>query len=121
MDQYFNLDVELTATKHLLPCCGKKMHIVGYSYGGVLGLHLALSNPVLVHSLTLTEPVFFTSLRYAKSWQVYQQFCRIRDRFNSQLSEGHTNEAMSEFIDFWTGEGTWLSYDGAKECQYRRD
>jgi len=33
-----------------------KAHIVGYSYGGLIALQLALSNPEVVHSLALMEP-----------------------------------------------------------------
>lgn len=34
----------------------ERVHVAGHSYGGVIALHLALSNPDLVHTLTLLEP-----------------------------------------------------------------
>ncbi len=108
-DKPFNLDSELHAIKPLLPCCGEKIHVVGYPYGGVLGLFLALSNPALVQTLTLIEPVFFAALRYKGNRRAYDQFRDIRDTFMSRLSGGDTEAAMSGFIDFWTGEGTWAS------------
>src|SRR5262245_42627793 len=41
----FGLDAELRAIEPLLRCCADTLHLVGYSYGGVLALHLALADP----------------------------------------------------------------------------
>jgi pimeloyl-ACP methyl ester carboxylesterase len=36
-----------------------RAHIVGHSYGGTIGLQLALASPASVHSLALLEPALF--------------------------------------------------------------
>jgi lipase len=109
----FGLDAELRALGPLLACCDDTFHLVGYSYGGVLALQLALANPARVRTLTLIEPVFFAALRYAGEWAAYHQFSHLRDEFTSTMIKGEREPAMSRFIDFWTGVGTWrnLSVD----------
>jgi pimeloyl-ACP methyl ester carboxylesterase len=103
----FGLDAELRAIEPLLQCCADTFHLVGYSYGGVLALHLALAKPARVRSLTLIEPVFFAALKYAGDWTSYFQFCRVRDEFVSTLSRDERELAMRRFVDFWMGDGAW--------------
>jgi pimeloyl-ACP methyl ester carboxylesterase len=103
----FDLDAELRAIEPLLQCCSSRFHLVGYSYGGVLALHLALAHPLRVLSLTLIEPVFFAALKYVGDWSSYFQFCRVRDEFVSTLAQGNRELAMSRFMDFWMGNGGW--------------
>src|SRR5262249_3773321 len=103
----FGLDAELRAIEPLLQCCADTFHLVGYSYGGVLALHLALANPPRVQSLTLIEPVFFAALKYAGDWTSYFEFCRVRDEFVAALARGDRELAMRRFVDFWMGGGAW--------------
>jgi pimeloyl-ACP methyl ester carboxylesterase len=106
----FDLDAELRAIEPLLQCCASPFHLVGYSYGGVMALHMALANPLRVHSLTLIEPVFFAALKYAGDWGSYFQFCRLRDEFVSTLAQGDRELAMSRFVDFWMGDDAWKGF-----------
>lgn len=103
----FSLNDEFDALAKLLPCCGGKFHLVGYSYGGVVALHLALANPARIRTLTHIEPVFFAALRYAENLAAYRTLCRVRDDFLAMLANGDKERAMSAFVDFWTGEGAW--------------
>jgi lipase len=103
----FDLDAELHALQPWLPCCGGKLHVVGYSYGGVVGLHLALSRPTQVRTLTLIEPVFFAALRYAGETGPYNRLCEVRDAFVVRSARGHAEIAMRQFIEFWAGDGGW--------------
>jgi lipase len=115
-DAPFDLDAELRALSPLLPCCDGTFHLVGYSYGGVLALQLALANPARVRTLTLIEPVFFAVLRYAGEWAAYQQFSRLRDEFASTMIKGEREPAMSRFIDFWTGVGAWRNLSAERRA-----
>jgi lipase len=104
----FGLDAELRAIEPLLRCCADTLHLVGYSYGGVLALHLALADPGRVQSLTLIEPVFFAALKYAGDWSSYFEFCRVRDEFVAALARGDRKVAMRRFVDFWMGNDAWV-------------
>ena len=104
----FGLEVELRAIEQSLQCCADTFHLVGYSYGGVLALQLALADPRRVQSLTLIEPVFFAALKYAGDWTSYFEFCRVRDEFVTALARGDRELAMRRFVDFWTGNDAWV-------------
>lgn len=112
-DMLFDLEAEMRAINPLLPCDVGKYHLVGYSYGGVVALHLALANPARVSTLTLIEPVFFAVLRYAGETAAYDRLCRVRDDFTATLARGEREVAMAEFIDFWTGNGAWAALSAA--------
>ena len=61
----------------LMPLLGQvdaPVHLVGHSYGGAVGLQLALRRPQRIRSLTLYEPVHFALLRQAApgAWQEVQ-------------------------------------------------
>lgn len=111
-DLPFDLDVEAQALRKVLPCC-RPYHLVGYSYGGVVALHLALAHPRRVRTLTLIEPVFFAALRYAADTTAYDALCRVRDDFVTTLTRGDRESAMHQFINFWTGNGSWAALPAA--------
>jgi pimeloyl-ACP methyl ester carboxylesterase len=112
----FSVDDEVAAIKPLLPCCGGPFHLVGYSYGGLVALGLALANPWPVRTLTLIEPVFFSALRYADNHEPYARFVEEGRRFNHHLDDGYRATAMNAFIKFWCGHGTWERFSGATRC-----
>jgi pimeloyl-ACP methyl ester carboxylesterase len=103
----FHLDAETQALQKLLPCCGRKFHLAGYSYGGAVALHLALANPGRVLSLTLIEPVLFAALRYTGENGAYGKLRNECDRFAALMADGKREAAMEQFVDFWNGSGAW--------------
>jgi pimeloyl-ACP methyl ester carboxylesterase len=103
----FTLDAERLALEPLLACCAGAFHLVGYSYGGVVALQLALANPARVRTLTLIEPVYFNVLRDAARAPAFVRFQRLRQEFMRALAQGDAAAAMRPFIDFWAGEGAW--------------
>ena len=86
-----------------IPCCERRVHLVGYSYGGAVALEFALANPVRIESLVLVEPVFFAALRYAGNDQDLERFRQLRRAFNQALDSGNVEEARRDFVDFWAG------------------
>ena len=103
----FTLDAERLALEPLLNCCAEAVHLVGYSYGGVVALQLAHANPARVRTLTLIEPVYFNVLRDAAREPAFLRFQRLRQEFIGALAQGDAAAAMRPFIDFWAGEGAW--------------
>jgi len=90
-----------------IPCCERRVHLVGYSYGGAVALRFALDNPVRVESLTLIEPVFFAALRYAGMEREFARFRQLRDEFEALLGSAGPEEAVRHFMSFWTGADSW--------------
>jgi pimeloyl-ACP methyl ester carboxylesterase len=103
----FTLDAERLMVEPLLACCTDTFHLVGYSYGGVVALHLALAHPDRVRTLTLIEPVLFNVLREAGKQLALEQFARIRDDFVAALRQGPAELILQPFVDFWAGRGAW--------------
>ncbi|MGO8953677.1 MAG: alpha/beta fold hydrolase [Rhodomicrobium sp.] len=106
-DVLFDLDAEARALQTLLPSCGAEYHLVGYSYGGAVALHIALADPGRVLSLTLIEPVFFAALRYTGESGAYGTLRNEYDRFAATMADGKREAAMEQFVDFWNGSGAW--------------
>lgn len=104
----FGIDDEVVALENVLPCCGEPFHLVGYSYGGVVALALALRDPGRVLSLTLIEPVFFSALRHAGETDAFERLISLRQHFDALSREGKREAAMARFIDFWAGAGAWM-------------
>jgi pimeloyl-ACP methyl ester carboxylesterase len=97
----------------MLPRTRRGMHVVGYSYGGAVALALAHANPDLIKTLTLIEPVCFFALRYTGERAAYAKFQEVRTRFNAALARGERENAMRDFLGFWTGRGSWDALDPA--------
>jgi pimeloyl-ACP methyl ester carboxylesterase len=106
-DVLFTLEAERLVLAPLLACCADTFHLVGYSYGGVVALDLALAHPNRVRTLTLIEPVLFNVLREAGGEFAFQQFARMRDGFVAALAQGPAEHALRSFVDFWGGQGAW--------------
>jgi pimeloyl-ACP methyl ester carboxylesterase len=104
---HFTLDAERLVLEPLLSCCADTFHLVGYSYGGVVALDMALAHPDRVRTLTLIEPVLFNVLREAGKEFAFQHFARMRNDYVAALSQGPVDAALRPFVDFWTGHGSW--------------
>ena len=109
----YAVDEEVRAIQPLLPCCGGPFHLVGYSYGGVVALALALANPLPVRTLTLIEPMFFPALRYMNRGDAHARLIQEAARFQRTLDDGYPATAINRFINFWCGEGTWERHSAA--------
>ena len=98
---------------------GGRAHFVGHSYGGTIGLVLALEWPELVDRLTLLEPAPYPLLREAGETAFAEEIEGRNGDFVATVREGELNhEAMESYLDYFNDRpGYWRSLD--RETQTR--
>ncbi len=75
----------------------EEAHVAGHSYGGAIGLQLALDTPAVVHSLALLEPALIIG---ASAADYRTSLIRGVDRYR----EVDTSEVVDEFLEVrWPG------------------
>jgi pimeloyl-ACP methyl ester carboxylesterase len=105
--------IELTAEAELagraLPGDAAAVHVVGHSYGGAVALRFAIEQPWRIKSLTLIEPVAFHVLREGnpKDRRLLGSVHRIAAEVIRGTLTGDYHGAMSRFVDYWNGPGSW--------------
>lgn len=106
----FNLDDEIAPLRRLLPE-SDGLHIVGYSYGAVVALGLALAGRRALSSLAIIEPVAFRILRDIGQPDMFEEVRCWRRRFETQIRDGNVVQAMRGFVEYWSGAGAWDALD----------
>jgi pimeloyl-ACP methyl ester carboxylesterase len=79
--------------------------VVGHSYGGLLGLQVALARPELVRSLALYEPVAFGVLGPEDADARAQLALPAYHADAAGVDEGW----LAAFVDWWNGAGAWAA------------
>lgn len=82
------------------------LHIVGHSYGGVLGMRVALARPERTRRIWVHEPVLWGCYRALATPEEVQGFDALVAPFIPWERSG-TAAWMQEFVDFWSGPGTF--------------
>jgi pimeloyl-ACP methyl ester carboxylesterase len=103
-EREFRLDDEIALMAPILESA-RQFHIVGHSYGGLVALKLALSNPARVASLTLYEPTCFFLLTADDA--AGREIQAVRDETNRFVDAGDDEAAAQHFVEYWTGPGAW--------------
>jgi pimeloyl-ACP methyl ester carboxylesterase len=99
---HFGLAEEMAPLWHLLPE-DRPLHIVGYSYGAVVALGLALAKNRPLSSLALIEPVAFRLLKDGGHSDLFDQVSSWRRRFDAHARRGDIAAAMRSFVRYWSG------------------
>ncbi|NIM11189.1 MAG: alpha/beta fold hydrolase [Candidatus Aminicenantes bacterium] len=95
----------------------ESFHLVGHSYGGAVSLRFAYKSEERIRSLTLFEPVAYHLL--PETEEILTQIRQRAEFINKKIAEGKVAEAGENFIDFWSGAGTFSSFpDAIKEMLY---
>jgi len=105
----FSLEDEVRLIEPLIGT--EPTHIVAHSYGGVVALQLARSGRVALRSLTLIEPVEFIILRDARDQAAWSEVDAFRGAYVTRMAAGETDAALRDFIDYWSGAGSWDAMD----------
>jgi len=87
---------------------GERFSLIAHSYGAAVALVAALERPERVQALALYEPTLF-ALVDAESPPPNDAECfrRVFARVTAALGAGDTHGAAREFVDYWSGPGTW--------------
>ena len=90
-----------------------RVHFVGHSYGGTIGLALALEWPELVDRLSLLEPAPYPLLRDAGEIAFAEEIgTRNRDFIATVRGGGLDEEAMERYLDYFNDRpGYWRGLD----------
>jgi pimeloyl-ACP methyl ester carboxylesterase len=88
---------------------GGPVHLVGHSFGGLVGLVVALRRKSPLVSLTIVEAPAVEFLRDRGESQHYETFRGMTQRYFAALESGNKG-AIAEMIDFYGGAGTFASW-----------
>jgi pimeloyl-ACP methyl ester carboxylesterase len=85
------------------------VHLVGHSFGGLVGLAVALRGRLPVASLVVLEAPLPNVLRACDEQEAYAAFRQMTDRYFAAFERGE-REAIAIMIDFYGGAGTFASW-----------
>ncbi|MFX0542501.1 alpha/beta fold hydrolase [Roseovarius sp. S4756] len=88
---------------------GAPMDVIGHSFGGVVGLRLAMTRPDLVRSLVMIEPVFFAAALQAAP-KLFASGVEEMSGFEAGMAVGDLAMAAQGFIGAWGGGRPWESF-----------
>ena len=88
---------------------GGPVHLVGHSFGGLVGLAVALRNEVALKSLVIVEAPAAELLRECNEDRHYRAFRGMTEAYFATFETG-SNEAIASMIDFYGGAGTYASW-----------
>jgi pimeloyl-ACP methyl ester carboxylesterase len=112
----FSLDQEAALVLALLGRVDEPAHLVGHSYGGAVALNIARTRGDLVRSLSVIEPVAFHLLRGGAPLDdaALQEITDITATVVRALACGDYAGGYGDFVDYWSGGGTWAAIPAAK-------
>jgi pimeloyl-ACP methyl ester carboxylesterase len=111
----FRMDVDRVL--ELLHALGAA-HVVGHSYGGLVGLHAAVAAPDAIRSLTLYEPVAFGVLDAAEDADARATLSGV-DMHWGATAEEHEGW-LQRFVDYWGGTGAWRALREEARAEFMR-
>lgn len=100
---------EAGAVEAVIRQAGGPVHLVGHSFGGLVGLAVALRGKVPLASLTIVEAPAVDLLRAAGEQRHYRAFLDMTDAYFAAFHGGEP-EAIAMMIDFYGGPGTFASW-----------
>lgn len=88
------------------------VHLIGHSYGGATALRYGFEHRHRLLSLGLYEPVAFHLLEQDDPG--LQMIAAVVNRISAHLETGQVSAATEDFIDFWSGLGTYAGLTSDK-------
>ena len=100
---------EAEALEAVIRRAGDPVHLVGHSFGGLVGLAVARRNRVALASLVIAEAPASEVLREFGEHEHYGAIRRMTEAYFAEF-EGGNREAIAIMIDFFAGAGTVASW-----------
>ncbi|MCW8945155.1 MAG: alpha/beta hydrolase [Sedimenticola sp.] len=88
-------------------------HLIGHSYGGATALRYTFEHRARILSLGLYEPVAFHLLEQDDPG--LKMIDSVFTRISAHLESDQVSAAAQDFIDFWSGEGTYAGLSSNKQ------
>jgi pimeloyl-ACP methyl ester carboxylesterase len=85
---------------------GVPVRLVGFSWGGATGLHMAATTPRELTSLTVVEPEAYSLLR-EEDPTAFAEIAALRDHWRDDVAAGRWSDALEAFVDFYNGPGSF--------------
>lgn len=104
-----SLSFEAEVVESVVRRAGRRVHLVGHSFGGLVSLVVALRNLVPLASLTILETRAPEVLRDRGEFEHYGAFRAMTDAYFADFASGNA-QAIAAMIDFYGGAGTFASW-----------
>lgn len=102
-----SLALEVASVLEQLPADTGPVDVVAHSFGAAVAVKLALGYAHRVRSLTLYEPVLFGLLNQDVNSVSLAEISTLGARMEHALASRDLDTAARQFIDFWSGAGSW--------------
>jgi pimeloyl-ACP methyl ester carboxylesterase len=102
----------ISAIEAVIRRSGTAVHLVGHSFGGEVGLAVALRGRVPLASLSILEAPAPSILRAFGRAEPYDRFRSMTEAYFHRFQSGDA-EAIGAMIDFYGGPGTFASWPAA--------
>jgi pimeloyl-ACP methyl ester carboxylesterase len=114
-DRPLTLADEVALFEPVVAATGRRVHVIGHSYGGAVALKLALEHPEWLASLVVFEPVLFSLLMaHDPDEPAAREIRAVRAETSVAADRGHLDAAGARFVDYWMGAGTWAAMPDAR-------
>jgi len=89
------------------------VHLVAHSYGAAVALRIAIDRPDRVASLSLYEPVTFSTLfAYDPRSSAATEVRILAESIDRGLQLGAIEAAAQRFVTYWSGDDAWRRLSG---------
>jgi pimeloyl-ACP methyl ester carboxylesterase len=118
----FTLADEAERSIALIDESEEKIHLVGHSYGGGVALHIALSRPERIASMSLYEPTAFHLLRQMGQTgaTAFAEINGLARHIRHCIATGDHRAGVASFVDYWNRPGTWKAMRPAAQNRLMR-
>jgi len=107
-DQPFDLAQDVDEIEKRVKALGRRVHLVGHSYGGLLAITLARRDPSRVRSLCAYDPVAYGVLHAVNDAEGLADLERAgRNPVFLDFATGGDDAWFEVFVDYWNGPGAW--------------